>query len=168
MTKFLKSKDFLWGIALFAIFTISFSYIFDSKLNLNGDNCYYFANATSLARGDGYADMFGKPTTNFPPGYPLLMAPLRMVTDSIVAQKILNGVFLFVGVMLLFSTIVRAGFKRSLAFLACSAVLAAFFVRPHSSRTAPTALRIFGYVLTPILTALFLIIKSAKTSKSHF
>ena len=127
MTKFLKSKDFLWGIALFAIFTISFSYIFDSKLNLNGDNCYYFANATSLARGDGYADMFGKPTTNFPPGYPLLMAPLRMVTDSIVAQKILNGVFLFVGVALLFSTMVRAGLGRSLAFLACSAVL----VTPH-------------------------------------
>ena len=127
MTKFLKSKDFLWGVALFAIFTLSFSYIFDSKIDLNGDNCYYFANATSLAKGDGYADMFGKPTTNFPPGYPLLMAPLRMVTDSIVAQKILNGVFLFVGVMLLFSTIVRAGFKRSLAFLACSAVL----VTPH-------------------------------------
>ena len=127
MTKFLKSKDFLWGIALFAIFTLSFSYIFDSKIDLNGDNCYYFANATSLAKGDGYADMFGKPTTNFPPGYPLLMAPLRMVTDSIVAQKVLNGVFLFVGVMLLFSTIVRAGFKRSLAFLACSAVL----VTPH-------------------------------------
>jgi hypothetical protein len=39
--------------------------------------------------------------------------------------------------------------------LACSAVLAVFFVRPHTSRTAPTALRIFGYVLTPILTALF-------------
>ena len=127
MTKVLKSPNFLWGVALFALFTISFSYIFDSKLNLNGDNCYYFANATSLARGDGYADMFGKPTTNFPPGYPLLMAPLRMVTDSIVAQKILNGVFLCVGVMLLFSMMLRAGFKHSLSFLACSAVL----ITPH-------------------------------------
>ena len=80
MKELLKSKNLLWGAALVALFVISFSYIFDSKLNLNGDNCYYFANATSLARGDGYADMFGKPTTNFPPGYPLLMAPLRMVT----------------------------------------------------------------------------------------
>ena len=127
MTKFLKSTNLLWGVALLAIFIISFSYIFDSKLNLNGDNCYYYINATSLAKGNGYADMMGKPTTNFPPGYPLLMTPLRMITDSIVAQKILNGVFLFVGVMLLFSTMVRAGFKRSLAFLACSAA----FVTPH-------------------------------------
>ena len=127
MTKFLKSPNLLWGIALFAIFVISFSYVFDSKINLNGDNCYYFIYATSLAQGNGYADMLGKATAHFPPGYPLLMAPLRMVTDSIVAQKILNGAFLFVGVMLLFSIMVRAGFKRSLAFLACSAVL----VTPH-------------------------------------
>ena len=80
MSKILKSPNVLWGIALFAIFTISFSYIFDSKLNFNGDNCYYYINATSLARGNGYADMLGRPTTNFPPGYPLLMAPLRMIT----------------------------------------------------------------------------------------
>ena len=127
MIKLLKSPNLSCAVALFAIVTISFSYIFDSKINLNGDNCYYYINATSLAHGDGYADMLGKPTTNFPPGYPLLMAPLRMITDSIVAQKILNGVFLFVGVMLLFSIMVRAGFKRNLAFLACSAVL----ITPH-------------------------------------
>ncbi len=127
MRKFLKSPNLLWIVALFAIFVISFSYVFDSKINLNGDNCYYYINATSLARGEGYADMLGKPTTNFPPGYPLLMAPLRVITDSIVAQKILNGVFLFVGVALLFSTMVRAGFKRNLAFLACSAML----ITPH-------------------------------------
>ena len=127
MKKLLKPENLLWCIALAVIFTISFSYTFDSKLNLNGDNCYYFANATSLAKGAGYADMFGKPTTNFPPGYPLLMTPLRMVTDSIVAQKVLNGLFLLTGVLLLFSTIVRAGFKRPLAFLACTAVL----ITPH-------------------------------------
>ena len=99
MKNILKHPNLLWMVGLTALFVISFSYIFDSKLNLNGDNCYYFANATSLAKGDGYADMFGKPTTNFPPGYPLLMAPLRMVTDSIVAQKILNGLFLLGGVL---------------------------------------------------------------------
>ena len=127
MSKILKSPNVLWGIALFAIFTISFSYIFDSKLNFNGDNCYYYINATSLAQGNGYADMLGRPTTNFPPGYPLLMAPLRMITSSIVAQKMLNGIFLFVGVILLFSIMTRAGFKRNLAFLTCSAVL----ITPH-------------------------------------
>lgn len=120
----LKSKNSLWVAALIVVFVALFGYIFDPKLNLNGDNCYYFANATSLAHGDGYADMFGKPTNNFPPGYPLLMAPLRLLTDSIVAQKVLNGFFLLAGVLLLYFTMVRAEFKRSLAFLTCSAVIA--------------------------------------------
>lgn len=127
MKKTQNFSDIRWIVALFVIFVISFSYVFDSKLNLNGDNCYYFANATSLAKGDGYADMFGNPTNNFPPGYPLLMMPLRMVTDSIVAQKILNGVFLFAGVVLLFLTATRVGIEKKLSFLACTAVL----LTPH-------------------------------------
>ena len=127
MKRILKSPNTLWIAALIVVFAASFAYIFDPKLNFNGDNCYYFANATSLANGDGYADMFGKPTNNFPPGYPLLMVPLRMLTDSIIAQKLLNGLFLLVGTLLLFSIMVRAGFKRNLAFLTSSAVL----VTPH-------------------------------------
>ena len=124
MKKLLKSENLLWCIALAVIFTISFSYTFDSKLNLNGDNCYYYANATSLAAGRGYADMFGEPTNNFPPGYPLLMVPLRLFTSSIIAQKVLNLVFLGAGVVLLFFILTGAGLKRSLSFLICSAVIA--------------------------------------------
>lgn len=118
---------FAWVAGLAVIACVVFAYIFDAKTNLNGDNCYYYINATSLADGKGYSDMFGDATNNFPPGYPLLMTPLRMLTDSIVAQKIQNLIFLFIGTVLLFSTLVKAGFKHSLAFLTGAAVL----VTPH-------------------------------------
>lgn len=127
MTKKEGFFRFAWVAGLALTACVVFAYIFDAKTNLNGDNCYYYINATSLAKGNGYSDMFGEPTNNFPPGYPLLMTPLRMLTDSIVAQKILNLLFLFTGTVLLFSVLVKAGFKRSLAFLAGAAVL----VTPH-------------------------------------
>ena len=65
---------------------------------MNGDTSQYYIYATSLAQGEGYTELgtLGHPPTNgFPPGYPLLMAPLRALTPSIVAQKIQNGVMLF-------------------------------------------------------------------------
>lgn len=127
MIKTTNSSNISWIATLAVIALFVFAYIFDAKPDLNGDNCYYYANATSLAQGKGYADMFGNPTTNFPPGYPLLMAPLRLITDSIIAQKVLNLLFLFAGVCLLFDVLVKSGFKRSLAFITGVAVL----LTPH-------------------------------------
>ena len=127
MTKNSKLQDLPWIAALLVVAVTIFSFVFNPKPDFNGDNCYYYANATSLATGHGYADMFGEPTNNFPPGYPLLMAPLRMFTSSIIAQKVLNLVFLGTGVVLLFFILTRTGLKRSLAFLICSAVI----VTPH-------------------------------------
>ncbi|MBQ3622275.1 MAG: hypothetical protein IJA04_01040 [Bacteroidaceae bacterium] len=127
MTQTITKNNYPWIAGLAVVALLVFSYIFNEKPDLNGDNCYYYANATSLAHGDGYSDMFGNPTTNFPPGYPLLMTPLRLLTSSIVAQKVLNLIFLFVAVVLLFDILVRNGYKRSLAFATGVTVL----VTPH-------------------------------------
>ena len=127
MSKKTKFGNLPWIAALLVIAVAVFLFVFNPKPDFNGDNCYYFANATSLAEGKGYSDIFGEPTSNFPPGYPLLMTPLRMVTDSIVAQKVLNLCFLFASVVMLYLLLVGQGFKRSLAFLAGAAVL----VTPH-------------------------------------
>lgn len=127
MAKEVKGFRYIYQAGLFLIALLVFPYVFNAKLDLNGDNCYYYINATSLASGNGYCDMFGEPTANFPPGYPLLMAPLRAVTSSFVAQKILNLLFLFGGVILLFSVLVREGVRRELSFIAAAAVL----VTPH-------------------------------------
>lgn len=113
------------GLAVLAL--LVFTYIFDRKIDLNGDNCYYYAFASAIAAGEGYVDVAGEPSALFPPGYPLLMAPLRLITDSVVAQKVMNLLFLFAGTLLLYFTLIDAGVKRSLSFIACSAVL----LTPH-------------------------------------
>ncbi len=80
-----------------AVCAAVFAYTFRPALDMNGDTSQYYIYATSLAQGEGYAELgtLGHPPANgFPPGYPLLMAPLRAMTGSIVAQKMLNGLFL--------------------------------------------------------------------------
>ena len=113
------------GLALLAL--LVFIYIFNPQIDINGDNCYYYAFASALAAGEGYVDIAGEPSALFPPGYPLLMTPLRFITDSVVAQKVMNLLFLFGAVLLLFHTLLAVGVKRSLAFLAAATVL----ITPH-------------------------------------
>lgn len=101
-------------------------YTFNSKPDLNGDNFNYYIYATSLAGGNGYCDLSspGSPaTSNFPPGYPILMTPLRAVTDSIVAQKWLNEVFVLASILLLYFALLVLSLPMDIAFTASIAGL---------------------------------------------
>jgi len=95
-----------WCIAaIAAVCAAAFAYVFKPTLDMNGDTSQYYMYATSLAQGMGYVEpgtLGHPPAGSFPPGYPLLMAPLRFFTDSIVAQKVLNGVMLFGAAVFLF------------------------------------------------------------------
>ena len=105
-------------------------YTFNDKPDLNGDNINYYIYASSLASGQGYCDLSapGTPATNnFPPGYPILMTPLRIITDSIVAQKWMNEVFVLLALLLLFYGLIRAGLPLAISFTA--AVSGAFLPR---------------------------------------
>lgn len=105
-------------------------YTFNEKPDLNGDNFSYYIYASSLASGEGYCDLSapGAPATNgFPPGYPLLMTPLRMITNSIVAQKWLNEIFVLLSLLLLYFGLMRTGLPMPIAFTA--AVSGAFLPR---------------------------------------
>lgn len=105
-------------------------YTFNEKPDLNGDNFNYYIYASSLASGQGYCDLSapGAPATNnFPPGYPLLMTPLRMLTDSYVAQKWLNEVFVLLSLLLIYFGLMRAGLPMPISFTA--AVSGAFLPR---------------------------------------
>lgn len=92
------SKRNLHIVVIAAVCAAAFAYTFDPKPAMNGDAEQYYIYASSIARGCGYTELGtqGHPPANaFPPGYPLIMAPLRILTPSIVAQKILNGIMLF-------------------------------------------------------------------------
>ena len=117
---------YIFPAIIAVVWAVLFGYTFNEKLDLNGDNCNYYIYATSMATGHGYADISSpviSPTNAFPPGYPLLMTPLRLLTDSIVAQKILNGLFLLAGVLLLYFAMMRAGLRRDVSFVAAVATL---------------------------------------------
>ena len=108
----------IWGIIA--------SKTFNPKPDLNGDNFCYYIYASSLATGHGYSDLSSpeiRPTTNFPPGYPLLMTPLRMVTESIVAQKWLNEIFVLAGILLIFFTLLKLGLRWDISLVAAAAGL---------------------------------------------
>ncbi len=118
------SNVWLQIAAIAAVCMSVFAYTFKPSLDMNGDTSQYYIYATSLAQGEGYTELgtLGHPPTNgFPPGYPLLMAPLRLMTDSIIAQKILNGFMLLGAVILLFLFLRRIVPQR----LALTAVLVA-------------------------------------------
>ena len=121
-----KNRAIYIGL-LTIVWACAYVYIFNEKIDINGDNCRYYTFASSLASGQGYADI-SAPTPNppnaFPPGYPLLMTPLRFFTDSIIAQKILNGLFLLGGALLLFFFMIKRKIPESLALVgACAAIL---------------------------------------------
>ena len=127
------SNRIKWGLLPLLIVIAWFvmaRYTFNSKLDLNGDNFYYYITATSLAQGQGYSDLStidASKTSVYPPGYPILMAPLRAVTDSIVAQKWLNELFVLVSLLLLYAIFLHLGMGTQLAFTA--AVAGAFIPR---------------------------------------
>ncbi|MGM9809958.1 MAG: hypothetical protein ACI30J_03705 [Paludibacteraceae bacterium] len=102
------------------------NYTFNSKPDMNGDNFCYYIYASSLAEGNGYCDLSspGTPaTSNFPPGYPLLMTPMRAITDSVVAQKWLNEVFVLLSILLLYFSLLTLELPQGISFTAAFAGL---------------------------------------------
>ena len=130
MKKEILLKYVLYPLLIFVSWLGIARYTFNEKPDLNGDNFSYYIYASSLASGQGYCDLSapGSPATNgFPPGYPLLMTPLRMITDSYVAQKWLNEVFVLLALLLLYFGLMRTGLPMVISFVA--AVSGAFLPR---------------------------------------
>lgn len=107
------------------IFGSNYSSIYDKKVDLNGDNIYYYSLGKALNQGDGYTDIIHlekKPHTHFPPGYPFFISKLiKVFPDDIQTVKKANGVLLYLSVVLLFFIVNTTTKNSILAF--CSATL---------------------------------------------
>lgn len=96
-------------IALIVIsisFAITYTMVFDAKLDLNGDNAHYLTLAHHLSDGQGYTEANSQgvltPVNHFPPGYSFLLSLfMRLGIESVVLFKILNGLFMLAGICLL-------------------------------------------------------------------
>jgi len=82
--------------ALFALaFGLVYAFIFDSKLDMGGDNAGYYILGRALLQGKGYTNIHipGTPAaSHFPPGYPALLAVAMLFGKSFTWLKVVNGI----------------------------------------------------------------------------
>lgn len=102
-------------------FFINYSANYDSKLDMNGDNIYYYSLGKAISEGKGFTNiMFLKetPHTHFPPGYPLFVSGvLTIFPNDIDAVKTANGILLFLSILLLFIILEKITKNRIIAFI---------------------------------------------------
>ena len=98
-------ENFLYLIILTVFFLFVYGYIFDKKLDLNGDNAYYFVLGKALSQGKGYvniANIDNAPNNHYPPGYPFVLSIFMFISDSVVFLKIINGIFLLASLFMFY------------------------------------------------------------------
>ena len=114
-------RNMLFPIILGLVFLVVYFFIFDSKVDLNGDNANYFTLGKALATGHGYVNIAGinqNPENHFPPGYPVLISfVMRVFGQSIFAVKIFNGIYMLAALILLYFLTVQITGNRSLAMV---------------------------------------------------
>ncbi|HOU69659.1 MAG TPA: hypothetical protein PKW49_13965 [Paludibacteraceae bacterium] len=89
------------------IFFINYEANYDKKLDLNGDNIYYYSLAQSLHAGKGYTDIVSfeeKPHTHFPPGYSAFISVgmYSFGDTNYVPVKRMNGLLLSFSILMFF------------------------------------------------------------------
>jgi hypothetical protein len=114
-------RNFIYPLIISIIFLIVNVYVYDSKIDLNGDNASYFRLGKALASGKGYvniADIRQSPENHFPPGYPALISVImRVFGESTNAIKVFDGLYILSSIILLyFITAVVTG-NKTLAFI---------------------------------------------------
>lgn len=126
MNKFHSLAFFLIAVCL----VFAYSYTLDTKLDVNGDNATYITLARNLAAGHGYTRDTANgyiPVNHFPPGYPAILSVfIRMGIDNLVFFKVLNAVFLFLSLCLLY--LVFADCTRQRWLCASVAILLCFSI----------------------------------------
>ena len=111
---------------LTGLFLLVYTAVFDSKIDLGGDNAGYYILGKALNTGAGYIDIHlpeQTPANHFPPGYPALMALFMFVSDSFVFLKLMNGALFLATVLLLYKLFERTVGNTTVAFLAAAFAL---------------------------------------------
>lgn len=113
-------KEHLAAYGLLSVlFVVVYVYVFDSKLDMNGDNYGYLNYARSILEGKGYVSPYTPdlPATNwFPPGYSTLLAGLMALFGSnVVLFKIFNGLLYAASVFLLYAVMHRITKQKAFA-----------------------------------------------------
>lgn len=116
------------------------------------DSVFYFISAESLASSFEYRDVFGRITAHWPPGYPMLLAPVFAVFgQSVIAPKVVNVILAALACVLTYHLGARA-FTRPTG-LAGAGILALFPGQIYFSTLVMTEV-FFGFLFLLFLTLL--------------
>jgi hypothetical protein len=102
------SARYLYWLGLIVVSIVyikCYTDVFDYKLDMNGDNIYYYSLGKALADGKGFSNIIGfeeTPHNHFPPGYPVIISIAIRMGCGITGIKILNGVFLFLACVIIY------------------------------------------------------------------
>jgi len=151
-------NDLIYLILLCVVFLLSYTYIFDKKMDLNGDNFGYMNYAKAILDGKGYVTPYSPdfPATNwFPPGYSTMLAVLMFIFGkNIVLLNIVNGLLYLGGMLLLFAVTRRVTNNRPLAF----SVAALLFLNSGLMRYATILMSEIPYLFLSIV-AIYCLVK---------
>ena len=109
-----------------AVHVLLCTLLFDPNLHTGGDNAQYIMLSESLLTPfDGYTESYGpgppKLHTKYPPGYPILLAPVSaLLGRNIVAYKLVS-ILMTAGAVAVFCLLTRARFRRPVWLALCAA-----------------------------------------------
>ena len=145
-------NHWIFYILLTIIFIITYSYTFNEKLFLGGDNAAYYSLAKSIANGFNYIDYYSPtnlPANHFPPGLPFLMAiPIKLGVDSLVGLKVYMGLFLLGSVLLTYAISIRLLKNQIVSFLLAIAACWNMHLLEYGSITMSEVPYLFFLLLT--------------------
>jgi hypothetical protein len=113
-------ENTIYLIIISILFLSVYSYTFDKKLDLNGDNAYYYVLGKALSLGEGYvniATIKKSPNNHFPPGYPFILSVFMHISYDTTFLKLLNGIFLLISSLVLYVLFKKISENIRIAFL---------------------------------------------------
>ena len=121
-----KRQTWITFILIILCFLFIYQYIFDAKIDLNGDNASYYILGKALNMGEGYVSInsiYKTPNNHFPPGYPAIISLIIIVSSSFFAIKLVNGLFLLGSLIMSYSLIEKFSQSKIIAWLTVAFLL---------------------------------------------
>ncbi len=118
MIKNLFKISDIWILLGFLIIYIA---VFDTKIDVGGDNAGYYILGKSISSGLGYTDIHlpnANPANHFPPGYPIILSVFMNFSDDLFFWKSLMDYFFFFSLLMLQRIFERMSVSKSLSVLA--------------------------------------------------
>ncbi len=135
-------------------FFIVYPYIYDKKVNVNGDNAYYYLLGKSIHEAKGYTyafDQSHRPVDTYPPGYPALLAGLMFFTKDIGTLSLFNGFLLLASLLLLLRLFQKMEIPWQISLVTALLVLCNYHVASYSITTLSEVPYLFFTLLTLLL-----------------